>query len=97
MPRVDAPVYNATKAAVRSFTISLRHQLQDTDVRVIELIPPAVQSELHNFLGAGGREVIIQRFAACVSAQGSRRRCSRLAMVARGSMPLSQRTFTAKW
>ena len=57
VPRADTPVYNATKAAVRSFTISLRHQLQNTSVRVIELIPPAVQSELHDFLGSGGREV----------------------------------------
>ncbi len=57
MPRVDTPVYNATKAAVRSFTISLRHQLRGTSVRVVEMVPPAVQSELHDFQGPSGREV----------------------------------------
>ena len=57
MPRVDTPVYNATKAAVRSFTMSLRQQLRGTGVRVVEMIPPAVQSELHDFQGPSGREV----------------------------------------
>jgi short-subunit dehydrogenase involved in D-alanine esterification of teichoic acids len=40
------PTYNATKAAIHSYTQSLRLQLADTDVQVIELIPPAVQTAL---------------------------------------------------
>jgi uncharacterized oxidoreductase len=40
------PVYCATKAAVHSFTMSLRHQLKDTSVKVFELIPPIVDTEL---------------------------------------------------
>ena len=40
------PVYCATKAAVHSFCISLRHQLRDTSVRVVELIPPWVDTSL---------------------------------------------------
>jgi uncharacterized oxidoreductase len=40
------PVYCATKAAVHSFTLSLRHQLRDTKVTVIELIPPYVATDL---------------------------------------------------
>jgi len=51
------PVYCATKAALRSFTLSLRHQLRATSVRVIELSPPAVSTELHDYMGAKGREI----------------------------------------
>ncbi|OYW61747.1 MAG: hypothetical protein B7Z31_02340 [Rhodobacterales bacterium 12-65-15] len=47
VPLTAAPVYPATKAAVHSFTISLRRQLAETPVRVIELIPPVVETDLH--------------------------------------------------
>jgi len=40
------PVYCTTKAAVHSFTMSLRHQLKGTGVKVVELIPPYVATEL---------------------------------------------------
>jgi uncharacterized oxidoreductase len=40
------PVYCATKAAVHSFTLSLRHQLKGSRIKVIELIPPYVATEL---------------------------------------------------
>ena len=42
-----APIYSATKAAVHSFTISLRRQLRGTTVQVVELIPPVVETDLH--------------------------------------------------
>jgi len=38
--------YFATKAGMHSFTLSLRHQLKDTKVKVIECIPPAVNTDL---------------------------------------------------
>jgi uncharacterized oxidoreductase len=40
------PIYCLTKAALHSFTLSLRHQLKATPVQVIELIPPAVNTDL---------------------------------------------------
>ncbi len=46
VPIAKAPVYSATKAALRSYTQSLRHQLAATPIRVIELIPPAVDTDL---------------------------------------------------
>ncbi len=46
VPLARFPVYCATKAAVHSFSVSLRRQLQDSPVRIIELIPPYVDTEL---------------------------------------------------
>ncbi|WP_376096364.1 SDR family NAD(P)-dependent oxidoreductase [Roseomonas sp. CCTCC AB2023176] len=47
VPLVRAPVYSATKAAVHAFTVALREQLRGTAVKVVELIPPVVATELH--------------------------------------------------
>ncbi len=46
VPLSFMPVYCATKAALRSATISLRHQLKNTSVKVFEVAPPAVDTEL---------------------------------------------------
>jgi uncharacterized oxidoreductase len=46
VPMARFPVYCATKAFVHSFSISLRHQLKKTSVRVIEIAPPWVATEL---------------------------------------------------
>ncbi len=46
MPKAGNPTYGATKAAIHSYTQALRYQLQDTNIQVIELIPPFVQTEL---------------------------------------------------
>lgn len=46
VPLVITPTYNATKAAVHSYTQSLRRQLADTPLQVIEVIPPAVRTTL---------------------------------------------------
>jgi uncharacterized oxidoreductase len=40
------PIYCATKAAIHSFTISLRHQLRNTSIRVFEAAPPTTDTEL---------------------------------------------------
>lgn len=46
VPLAATPTYNATKAAIHSWSQSLRHQLKDTTVRVIEWAPPAVATDL---------------------------------------------------
>ena len=45
-PLAFMPVYCATKAAIHSFTLSLRHQMRNTPVKVFEIIPPSVDTEL---------------------------------------------------
>ncbi|MGD0817521.1 MAG: SDR family NAD(P)-dependent oxidoreductase [Methanomassiliicoccales archaeon] len=46
IPMAIMPVYSATKAAVHSFSVSLRHQLRNTSVKVFEIIPPTVDTDL---------------------------------------------------
>jgi uncharacterized oxidoreductase len=46
VPRADTPTYNASKAAMHSYTESLREQLRDTSVQVIEIAPPLVRTGL---------------------------------------------------
>ncbi len=50
VPYARTPVYSATKAAVHSFTVSLRHQLAGSTVQVVEIIPPVVDTPLHRGL-----------------------------------------------
>jgi uncharacterized oxidoreductase len=47
-PFAAVPVYSASKAAMHSYSLSLRHQLRGTRIKVFEVAPPLVQSELHN-------------------------------------------------
>ncbi|KAK6850873.1 hypothetical protein PG990_008221 [Apiospora arundinis] len=41
------PVYNGTKAWLHFWSMNLRTQLQDTNVRVVEIAPPTVATDLH--------------------------------------------------
>ena len=52
---------------MHSFTVSLREQLKGSSVKVIEVLPPAVQTELHDFMGVEhGRQVGVLQ-AGCVT------------------------------
>jgi len=50
VPYAKTPVYCATKAAVHSFSVSLRRQLAASTVQVVEIIPPVVDTSLHRDL-----------------------------------------------
>ena len=47
MPMPNTPVYSATKAAVHTYSLVLRQQLKGTPVKVIEIVPPMVDTDLN--------------------------------------------------
>jgi len=51
MPAAMMPAYCASKAAMHSYTQSLRYQLRSTAIQVIEIIPPWVQTQLQGDRG----------------------------------------------
>jgi len=67
-PMAMMPIYCATKAAVHSFTLSMRHELGKRGIEVIEIIPPAVNTDL----GGPGLHLFatpLDEFADAVMAQ----------------------------
>ena len=69
VPLAATAIYSSTKAAVHSYTQSLRFQLEDSGVEVIELMPPAVQTDMTSEFPEEVRmittdELVRQTFAA---------------------------------
>jgi uncharacterized oxidoreductase len=54
LPMPNLPIYSATKAALQSFTISLRQSLEPTNINVFEVLPPLVATQMtENLIGNG--------------------------------------------
>ena len=51
VPRATIPTYSASKAALHSYTQSLRFALKDTTVKVFELMPPLVNTDFSKEIG----------------------------------------------
>lgn len=64
-PGTFATVYSATKAAVHSFTLSLRHELRGTGISVLEIVPPAVNTDLGG-VGLHAQGVPLAEFADAI-------------------------------
>lgn len=47
VPAARMPVYSATKAGLHAFSMALRHQLSKLGIKVFEVVPPAVDTELN--------------------------------------------------
>jgi uncharacterized oxidoreductase len=76
VPLAWISTYSATKAAGHSFTQSLRHELKDTSISVVEIIPPAVKTALTannplDAIGAPLDEYTDDLFAKLVSSDGN--------------------------
>jgi uncharacterized oxidoreductase len=57
-PLPAMPIYSASKAAVHSYTQSLRFQLEDTGVEVIDLMPPTVRTDMTSEFDEAGMSAI---------------------------------------
>jgi uncharacterized oxidoreductase len=70
VPAPAMPIYSATKAAVHSYTQSLRFQMEDKGLEVIDLMPPAVRTDMTSEFDEAGistitsDELVKQAFAA---------------------------------
>ncbi len=53
VPLPCLPIYCATKAAIHSYTQSLRFQFEDSGVEIVEIMPPAVKTDMTADLSEG--------------------------------------------
>jgi uncharacterized oxidoreductase len=64
LPAAMLPSYCASKAAMHSYTQSLRYQLRDTSVQVIEIVPPWVQTDLQGSRGMNPKAMPLAEYIA---------------------------------
>jgi uncharacterized oxidoreductase len=64
VPLALTPTYCATKAAIHSYTMSMRYQLRDTGIKVREIIPPWVATELMGEKPSDPRAMPLEEFIA---------------------------------
>ena len=64
VPMASNPTYCATKAAIHSYSQSLRYQLKNTNVRVVEIIPPWVATELQGAIPTDPRAMPLDAYIA---------------------------------
>ena len=70
MPFMASPVYAATKAAVHSYSMSIRQALKNTSVTVIEALPPMVDTDLSKGLEMKGmKKMVPQKLAQIIVKQ----------------------------
>jgi len=70
VPGITLPTYAASKAALHSYTTSLRLSLEDSSVKVFELMPPLVDTEFSKEIGGHNGikpSVVANEFIAALS------------------------------
>jgi uncharacterized oxidoreductase len=71
VPLVFTAVYSATKAALHSYALSQRFLLKGTGVRVLEMVPPWVRTDLMNSREAEQAMPLDQFIAETMAAFGT--------------------------
>ncbi|MCB9640874.1 MAG: SDR family NAD(P)-dependent oxidoreductase [Myxococcales bacterium] len=101
VPKQSAPVYCATKAGLRSFSIALRWQLESHGIKVVEILPPVVATQMTEGYGVGkvAPEVVAKDILAALKKGKSEvyvGKAKLLRTVARISPMLAQRMMRAR-